>query len=204
MAATSSPIWQWILSIAVPALSALAGILVGARLSARREAVQRRHAFIERQLKELYSPLLGMREEIRALGDVRVKVSKTGDSVWREMCDRYQTSPDALARFSEDHKESFAAEIEYNNKQFREVLLPAYQHMVATFRNNLWLAEPETRSYFSKLVEFVELWVRWLANTIPPEVMHTIDLRESKLHPFYDHLASTHDRLQATLKKGGG
>jgi hypothetical protein len=195
-------VWQWVTLVAVSAFSGLAGVLVGSWLSRKREASQRRHSFVERQLREFYSPLLGIRSEIQALGQVSVKVSKTGNAVWRAHCDRYRTAPNVLAEWCEKHKDEYTADIEYNNRQFEEVLLPAYKRMVVTFRENLWLAEIETRVYFAKLVEFVDLWVRWLEHTIPALVMREIDLRESELLPFYEHLAVTHDELQRRLKSG--
>ncbi len=198
----AAPAWQWLIFIAVPALSGFFGVLVGSLLSSRREAAQRRHSFVERQLQELYSPLLGIRLEIEALAEVQAKVSSVGDSVWRQHCDRFRADPVAMAKWCEEHKDTYTADIKYNNHQFEDVLLPGYKHMVVTFRDNLWLAEPETRTHFAKLVAYVDLWLRWLEDTIPADVMHEIDLRESELRPFYEDLQRTHDKLQNRLRTG--
>ena len=71
--------------------------------------------------------------------------------------------------------------------------------MVTTFRDKMWLAEPETRVYFDKFVEFVDVWERSLRNAMPGEVVKAIGHGEANLHPFYDHLEKTHDRLRAEL-----
>ncbi len=56
---------RWGISIGIPAASGLIGVTLGAWLSARREIKQRQLAFVERQLRDFYSPLLGIRNEIR-------------------------------------------------------------------------------------------------------------------------------------------
>lgn len=198
----SPSLWQWAIGVAVPATAAFGGLVVGSVLSSRRETSQRKYLFIERQLREFYSPLLGIRSEIRALSELRVMVHKASSETWRLNCDRYRTSPEQLARWSEEHKDEYDAEIEYNDRQFKDVLFPAYKRMVVTFRDNLWLAEAETRGHFAKLVEYVELWERVLANTIPADVKRQIDFRESKLHPLYQNLEQVHVKLQEKLRRG--
>lgn len=198
----SIPIWQWALGVAVPAAAGLVGVVVGSWLSIKREEAQRRYLFMERQLREFYSPILGIRSEIRALSEVRAKVEKACEETWRENCDLYRTSPEGLGKWSDQHGDEYTADIGYNNRQLEEVLLPAYRRMVVTFRDNLWLAQPETRWHFAELVEYVELWDRWLAKTIPADVMRKIKVSESQLHPLYQNLEEVHDRLQAKLRNG--
>ena len=197
-----SPLWQWVVTIAVPALSALVGLFVGHWMSVGRDTAQRKLSFLERQLRDLYAPLLGIRSQIRALLEVRIKVSEATDSAWRELCERYRENPDALERLSKERGDEFCASIHYGNQQWREVLLPYYSRMVDTLRENLWLAQPETRAFLSVLIEFVDLWNRWLSGTIPREAAETLDIGEEGLHPFYADVARTHDDLQAKLRRG--
>ena len=192
--------WQTVLGI-VGIASALAGVWLGSCLSSRREAGERRRAFVERQLREFYSPLLGMRSELRALGEVGLKVKDTADEAWREIIGN-QPSAEAQAKLSAQRLPEFAKIVQYNNKQLRQALLPMYRTMVAVFRDNLSLAEPSTREHFATLVEFVELWTRSLDEKLPIEVQQRLSLEESKLQPFYENLEQTHDELRTKVKQG--
>jgi len=71
--------------------------------------------------------------------------------------------------------------------------------MVAIFREKLWLAEPDTRAYLPALIEFVDLWDRWLAESVPGEVIEKLGHSEKHLHPFYEHLEKRHDELRSVL-----
>jgi hypothetical protein len=199
----SVEIVRWAISIGVPALSGLAGVVVGAWLTGRGERRQRRLAFVERQLKDFYSPILGLRSEIRMRSELRVRIHEAADAVWRQLCDEArQISVDALRQLSETREPEFANLIEYDNKQLQEELLPAYREMVKLFRANLWLADPDTRDHYRQLIEYVELWDRWLAKSIPGEVIQSLEHSEGKLKPFYEHLQERHDALRGKLEAG--
>jgi hypothetical protein len=75
--------------------------------------------------------------------------------------------------------------------------------MAGVLKDNLWLAEPDTREHLPKLLKFIELWERAAAKTIPFEVAVTkkIDLSEGQVWPFYENLQKTHDRLQKKLRR---
>jgi len=75
--------------------------------------------------------------------------------------------------------------------------------MVATFRDKLWLAEPETRQFFAGLIEFVDVWERVLRGTLPGGVPAAIGHAEANLRPFYEHLETMADRLRDVLSRGG-
>ena len=57
--------------------------LTKAELDLASVEAERRHSFVERQLRELYSPLLGITSEIRELGVSRLKVRASTDQAWR-------------------------------------------------------------------------------------------------------------------------
>ena len=84
----------------------------------------------------------------------------------------------------------------------REVLMPLYRDMLSLFRDRMWLAEPETRKYFKDFLRFIDIWERWLRETITGEVIGRLGHGEEALFPFYAHLAKVHDRLQLELRDG--
>jgi hypothetical protein len=51
------------------------------------------------------------------------------------------------------------------------------------------------------LVEFIDVWDRWLAKTIPAEVLDELGHSEQSLHAFYADLAQNLDRLAKELQK---
>jgi len=113
-----------------------------------------------------------------------------------------QIGIEALQKLTDERGKEFMEIIEYDNRQLKEELIPAYRKMVILFRDNMWLAEPESKEYFGPLLEFVELWERWLARTLPPEVIRALEHGEESLHPFYDHLQTKHDELRVKLERG--
>lgn len=194
---------RWGISIGVPAVAGLGGVMLGAWLSGIREKKQRVLTFIERQLCEFYSPLLGLRSEIRMRSELRSKVQDTAEFVWRRLCEENrEIGAHALQKLTSERVNEFTKIIEYDNRRLREELVPAYRKMVNVFRDNMWLAESETNEYFGPLLEFVELWERWLAGSLPPEVLKALEHGEKSLYPFYDHLQMKHDELRKKLASG--
>lgn len=162
----------WIPPIIAAAIG-LVGVWVGAsltsRFAARRERSQRKHAFMEKQLSEFYSPMLGLRTEVRTLSELRVRLQNEAGGAWQALCAAIPEGPGkaaALQALTAERYPLFGALIESDNKRFRERLLPCYQKMVELFREKLWLAEQETRTHYAVLVEFVDIWDRWLENSI--------------------------------------
>jgi hypothetical protein len=62
------------------------------------------------------------------------------------------------------------------------------------------LAGPSTLSHLDALVEYVEIWNRRLANSLPWEVMELIGYDETRLYLFNDDLKTQTERLRAELK----
>ncbi len=196
---------RWTISLVVSALSALGGLLVGSWLASKRDVSKRRYAFLERQLREFYSPLLGLRAEIRMRGELRARIHSAAGAEWRRLCAEARETADpvsALQKLEGSKGRQFEGIIEYDNRQLVEELMPAYRRMLAIFRDNMWLAEKETAQYFSKLLEFIEIWDRWLARAIPQEVVQNLGHTEATLDPFYRHLAEKHDELRDRLSQG--
>lgn len=196
--------WIWIISITAPAIAGLGGVWIGALLTSRQQKEQRKLAFIEKQLRYFYSPLLGIRNEVRMLNELQVKISKSADANWQKICKETHQADDFdfIDKEMGKRREQFKRIIDYNNKQLTESLLPSYSRMVSIFREYYYLAVPSTCKYFCPLLEYVDIWDRWLANSIPNEVIEDLDHGERVLHPFYDEIEKTHDKFRKKLANG--
>jgi len=194
---------RWATSVAIPAASGLAGVVIGAWLTSLREVKQRKLAFLEKQLSAFYSPMLGLRNEISAHGSFRLRVQNEADAAWRQLCAETENIDiEARQRISDQRGPEFTRIIEYDNAKLHEELLPAYRKMVDLFRDCYWLAESETRAYFPKLLEFVEVWNRWNDKAIPLEVLKRLEHGENNLDLFYVHSEQIHDAIRKKLKNG--
>ena len=138
----SLSLMQWGISVAVPAISGLIGVGVGAFLTTIREKTNRRHEFISKQLTNFYSPLLALRKELEAIGQVGVTISDVANKVWREMCSKYKGNPSELQKFTQEKGDKFTKIIDYDNEYLEKESIPAYHNMIEIFRNNIMLAEP--------------------------------------------------------------
>lgn len=188
-------------AIAVPATAGLAGAFLGAWLSRWNEQRKQRLEFCSQQLRELYSPLLAIRTHIRTLSELRLRIDQTHQATtkWREPADI-----DELLRQQGRHPAQMVEAkqlVEFNTEQFRTVLLPQYERMLSVFQDKYWLADATTRQHYQALLQYVELWKRFLAKTIPDDVITTFDVRESQLQPFYENLEEQFDRLQRILQQ---
>lgn len=194
-----------LVSMLLPVISGLTGVLIGAWLTMRRETAQRRHDFLAAQLRDFYAPILGVRSEIRKRGEIRLAVSEAADTAWRELCAQAREtsdSPTALQSLMDTRGPAFRSIIDYNNRVLAEATIPAYREMVKLFRGNLWLAEPSTRQHFGTLVEFVDIWERWLSGSLPAEVIDKLNHGEELLEPLYQDLEVQHGRLREAVSKG--
>ncbi len=192
---------KWGISILVPAISGLSGVAIGAFLTTRRETLNRKYKFIERQLTDFYSPLLAIRMDLKVSGELRLRISNTADSEWRKLCARFEGQPDELRKLSETSGEKFNKIIGYDNEKLRNKDIPAYHKMLEIIQNNMWLAEKSTLKHFPKLIEFVDLWDRFLKETLPGEVVQALDHSEKSLYPLYEDLQHRHDELRAKLSE---
>lgn len=180
-------------------LAALVGAWVAYYFGVRQLVAQRRLGFVERQLTEFYAPLTGLRKQIRAKSELRLKISQAADGAWRDICNSYGGQPvhDHEARLA-----PFKEIIDYENDQLKNELVPMYRQMLALFTERYHLADVETRTYYEGFLEFVELWNRWLIDSIPREVIQRLDHREDKVKLFYDHLEAKIVELQEQIAKG--
>ncbi len=186
--------------ILIPSLFGLLGVLVGGLITTQSQKRERLQARKREQLDGFYSPLLGMRARMVAISQVRTKVTGATDRAWRNLF-RGVTSPEVSQKLVAQHQPEFAKVVDAQNKALTEVILPLYRDMVEHFQTNMGLAEPSTRAYFGALVEFIEIWDRWLDDSLPSEVVAELDHSEDKLQPFYRDLADQLDHMQRELKR---
>jgi hypothetical protein len=183
----------------ISAVSSLGGVFLWAWLSNRNEQRRQRRDFIKRQVQELYSPLLNIRQQVRALSELRERAA--AQEVWQELYQevRERGGPQALQRLSVERSTSFQAVVHDKNDQWKKELLPCYKAMLQIFQEKIWLAEETTRERFQKLSVYVELWERGLNRAIPVEVVAWLNVRETDLVPLYEDLEQTFRNLRAQL-----
>jgi hypothetical protein len=181
-------------------VSGLVGAGVVYYFGIRQLVVQRRLAFVERQLVEFYAPLAGIRKQIFAKSEVRYKISQAAQSAWQDICKSYGTTPmlDHEKRFA-----PFSKIIEYDNEQFKAELLPKYREMLALFTERYDLAASDTRAFYGPFLEFVEIWNRWIGQSLPAEVIKKLEHSEENVEQFYQHLEAKMESLQMEVSRGG-
>jgi hypothetical protein len=184
----------------IGAVAALLGTIIGAGVSHQIQKQARAHQFRREQLDRFYGPLVAMRTRIRILSELRVRVGQVSDAAWRENVSGVTAA--AVERFRKESGPEFHRIIDDENAQLNDILLPTYNRMVRLFVARYWLAEPSTREHLPALIEFVELWRRWQAKALPPDVLERLDHREDKLNPLYEDLVEHLDRLRAELASG--
>jgi hypothetical protein len=199
MLADLSPGWG-IASSVIAAMSGLGGVIIGGLITSRNQKIERKKARIRQQLQEFYSPLLGMRLEIKAKSDVRNKLHKVTNVEWTKLFEGID-DPDEKQRLEKGHWPRFEKVPEFSETQLRDELIPLYRKMLDYFSTHMWLAEKSTLSFFSAFTEFVEIWNRHLSGSLPAEVINSIDHKESDLFPFYEDLRRNFDLLSDELKK---
>jgi hypothetical protein len=157
---------------------------------------------MEKQLRELYSPLVSIRKRIRALSELRPRIAGEAQMVWEGLCSEAQERGGAaLQQLRAERSAQFTAVI-YENEQLKNELLPAYRQMREIFQEKFWLAQDSTREHFKELIVYIELWDRHLQRTIPGEVIAKLEVREAKLNPLYDDLERTFGDLRGRLASG--
>lgn len=190
---------EWAGSIVAALLSASISALVVYYFGIRQLAKQRSSDFRKEQLSQFYAPLAGMRKQVRAKSELRLKVSQAANAAWQEICEQYRG---AIMHDHEDRYAPFRKIIEYENTQLESELLPIYREMLKLFTERYHLAETETREFYDSFVEFVEIWNRWMAEALPGEVLEKLNHGEEHVLPFYEHLEKRVATLQSEITAG--
>lgn len=100
---------------------------------------------------------------------------------------------------SDKYFEPFQKQILYDNKQFREELFPLYKKMFTIFSTNISLANTSTRKWYYELTRFVEIWERWLADSISTEVIKELNNNENRLDLFYQDLELNMEKIRKEI-----
>jgi hypothetical protein len=196
--------WEIVIPV-IAASSGLVGVAVGGYFAAHNQKRERQQRRISEQHAEFYSPMLGLRALVLAKKELSVKITGEADSAWRKMMElayeRKNVDLDHVEKLMQERGPKFERIIEYQNRQLAQEVIPAYRKMVELFVSKMHLAEPSTIQHFSTLVEFVEIWDRWLGKSLPAEVLGQLDHSEQKLYPFYHDLFDTFARMQRALRE---
>ena len=151
---------------------------------------QKRLEFVDRQLREFYSPMISYRNTIITIRELQENIFKATDIKWKEFCEINPKPTDQDFR-------KYDNSLKFDKKQFREEIITLYDKMVSIFNENYYLAEKETRNYFNELYCYVNIWHRWLEDSIPYEVAIELKYSEESLIPFYNDL----DKQEKILTK---
>ena len=171
---------------------------LGYRFTIKQNKRQRQLEFIERKITTFYSPMIGYRNQIKAKSELRLDLSNAAGIAWGKICDE-QPRP-----FLDHEKyfEPFKKLIEYNNKQFAEELLPMYDKMLLVFMENYWLANTSTQGWYGEFCRFVDLWHRFLNDSVPGRALNELKHGEELLLPFYDDLEKQLEELKQKIADG--
>jgi len=186
----------------VGAVSALVGVAVGGFVAAHNQKRERQQKRISEQLAEFYSPMLALRLLILTKSEIRLKLSEAGNAAWQELIAKArEEGVEGIRKTRNERFATFERIISDNNRQFEEELVPSYRKMVELFTAKIHYAEPSTIKHFPALLEFVEIWNRWLDESLPHEVVEKLDHCEKSLHPFYVDVEANFTRMQNLLKE---
>ncbi len=195
---------EWFKKIILENFAAITGLLgvgIGGWIANQQFTRDKKLDFYEKQLREFYSPLVGIREEIRVLGEFRLEGEQASFKWWEKICSYGKDlNPDKSQPYYEQEGKYISTQIKYENMQLNDKIIPGYRKMVQIFLNNYWLAEEETKKYLPVLIKFVETWERYLSGMHPMEVIQQIQVKEEALMPFYAQINETHKKLREKLK----
>lgn len=182
---------QLLLPGLLSALFGLIGVVTGGWITSRNQSGERKHRRYQDQLG-FYAKLFAIRSVIRAKSELRVRLHSIADRAWREKIEH----ADEIPQFEE-----FEKLLEYSNTQMRQELVPLYRQMLDEWTGNMALAEPSTQQHFAALVDYVEIWNRFLDKSLPAEVMNEIGHEEAQLYPLYKDIETNVERLRGELVK---
>jgi hypothetical protein len=194
-----------ILPSVITASAGLLGVGVGGFVTAHNQKRERRQRRVSEQLGGFYGPMVALRLQVLARSDLGLKVTEAEGSAWQAMVGHADAGTDEMRRIERVERllterfPEFEKITDYGNRQLEEFTIPLYRKMVELFTTNMPLAEAGTIKHYPALLEFVELWNRWLDKSVPIEVLGHLNHSEEKLFPFYDDLAENFSRMQWLL-----
>jgi hypothetical protein len=195
------PFGAEILRVVAGPLLGFIGLFVGAWLTRSNESKKRRLEFFEKQLRELYGPLWGLRQEIQALSNFRLEVEQAHLTFHEEHMRQYRDSipPGAYWKALRDETQG---DIDYNNKLLQERLLPHYRLMRDILREKMWLADADILDHWPTLVKFIDTWDRSFETQPHPSIVRVYQVKEQRLNSLYRALEERVQGLRAALVSG--
>jgi hypothetical protein len=178
-------------------IGGIIGVAVGGWITSSNNKRERQQRLLQQKLAEFYGPLLALRSRIKAKSELRLKISQLAGEEWPKLIAAAREI--AVERGIQVEKErwpQYEKIMEYESKQLREEILPAYREMVGLFISKMHLAEPATRGHLSELINFVEVWDRWMDGSLPKEILPRLDHSEKRLYPLYEDLEKQFAALQ--------
>lgn len=192
--------WHSTVQNLISAAAGILGVLVGGLMTGWVQKRDRQNARIHEQLLEFYSPLRAIRTEIQAKSELRSKLHSTSNALWQSKFVGVN-DPQAKAQIQQEDWPRYEQLAQYSDEQLKNELLPLYRSMLQRFSTHMGLAELSTLDHYPALVKFVEIWNRFLQNSIPPEVINAIGHSEEMLIPLYEDIEQNFKSLNARLKR---
>ena len=191
------------LNTIIAATAGLLGVGLGGAITLFNQRRQRADERIQRQLSEFYAPFLGIRMRILAKSELRVKSSGAHGAAWAELfaVPRAQGNTELLKKITDEKWPAFEEAQKYSEREWIEEIVPLYRRMLDLFTDKMWLAEPSTRRHFGVLVEFVEIWNRYIAGGIANEAVPLLGHDEDKVKPLYEDVANHVEGLSEKLRR---
>jgi hypothetical protein len=191
--------WLEIIKGGISAGWGLVGVIAGSWLTGQHQRIERRNGRIKEQLMEFYAPLRGMRADIKAKSDLRVKVDAIAGAEWQQKFAGVY-DPGAKKQIDEGVWPAYEKLIQYSDEQLKNDIIPMYRKMVEHFMSHMGYAEESTIAHYPAFVEFVEIWNRFLANSLPREVAERLSQAEKNLYPLYDDIEMNAKHFSEKLK----
>jgi hypothetical protein len=191
-----------LIAAAAGIIGAAVGASVAGWISSKNNKRERRQRLLQQKLEEFDGPLLAIRSQIKAKSELRLKISQLAGEEWPKLiAAAKQFGVESITQVEKERFPEYEKVIEYEGKQLRGEILPAYREMVSLFISNMHLAEPATRNHLGELINFVEVWDRWTDGSLPREVLPRLDHSEKRLYPFYEDLEKQFAALQEAVAK---
>lgn len=182
-------------------ISALMGTFFGYKFGVKQLVLRKRLEFIEKQIKEFYSPMVSLVTDINSKIKLTNKISKISDEEWSKIFKGLGPREYEILR-KDNNIVKFSKIFDYHKEEFLREIFPSYKKMLEIFREKFWLALPETRKWYNDFSDFIGIWDRHLEKSLPLELGLRIGHAGKELVPFFENLSKTLDFLLGKLEKG--
>jgi hypothetical protein len=99
--------------------------------------------------------------------------------------------PEDIEKIRRPELPAYERDIEYDNRERKEEVLPGIRETYRIFFENMYLAKPSTGSQVAELVNFIEV-----QESLAARVLLRLDHSEAQLHPFHEDLEKRFASLQ--------